>query len=676
MHLCKLDYVVSIAVILFALRASEAIAELLTTGRYEKCIMQDAVPCTSKFVLPLKFPSGRTHDIEQYEFTVECLNSPDGQCPCTCNSFIDEKCSCRDLVSPLRVWLTKSALVASYELAFLQNKFNWKPYEVVMRPNDKVCKDGEFDPNPTCGFYYGPSAAWTPVKDSQGFCCKCNSSLASDRFSWKNQKRTRAILDCDFARDARSAHCLKYDPLWYLAFQLGPSSLQLLNINVTVAIPITSAPSTAITTISKSVTTRNEMLSLSTYTPTATTVSSPRLVYAKLEGGLASNPQPPDLRNQLLVLPEPVSKMTKDILATANNASRTDWMVIDQGMFTMDGKTCDKIGTNFSAFRHQQNGCGRILQSCLSGQLKDLWDADMEHVVNGKVPQYMMTRFQAGDKAELNGDAGPLALALPVTSQTESVVMLTVAADKVLIYNRGVGQVEGLRFCRFSNTTCGRFQPGSPGFINMNVTNTGRLSADLTITVTKCTVNVRPIQPRTLVVDVNQSLAVNPPLDLIVEDAYVDPYFECKVTLYNSLGSIVDSKVLVVGSCIQVCKNTMNVACFVRKGCWANLGIFVAVLLGIVGGSIAGIVLLFWAFRFCARYSSRRAAATTAAAGTYHDSLQQPMPPPPQRMRKSWLVWSNPHSQRYPRDEPILGPLVPQLMGPPLSNNPFYNRYG
>ncbi len=48
---------------------------------------------------------------------------------------------CRDLAAPLRVSLTKSPLWASYPMQYLQS-YNWKPYEVVLRPSDKQCKVG------------------------------------------------------------------------------------------------------------------------------------------------------------------------------------------------------------------------------------------------------------------------------------------------------------------------------------------------------------------------------------------------------------------------------------------------------------------------------------------------------------------------------------------------------
>jgi hypothetical protein len=121
------------------------------------------------------------------------------------------------------------------------------------------------------------------------------------------------------------------------------------------------------------------------------------------------------------------------------------------------GSDCNKVGSSFSAFRNQPNACGRApqvsppaapaaalhrrrspsppapwhsdtfplsfnpavdraqcaaarhascrlravparaSQTCLSGQLKDLWDADVARIADGRVPLHMVTRLTGGD---------------------------------------------------------------------------------------------------------------------------------------------------------------------------------------------------------------------------------------------------------------------------------------
>lgn len=40
-------------------------------------------------------------------------------------------------------------------------------------------------------------------------------------------------------------------------------------------------------------------------------------------------------------------------------------------------------------------------QTCLSGQLKDLWDADQRRISEGKVPLNMVTQFTGGGAASV-----------------------------------------------------------------------------------------------------------------------------------------------------------------------------------------------------------------------------------------------------------------------------------
>jgi hypothetical protein len=95
--------------------------------------------------------------------------SPTGRCPCPCDYATDAGCGCRDLSGgALGVSLTKSPVTANYPLTYLK-QFNYKPYEVMLRPNSGTCSD---DPSTaTCGAYY---YSGDPQADSEGFCCSCS----------------------------------------------------------------------------------------------------------------------------------------------------------------------------------------------------------------------------------------------------------------------------------------------------------------------------------------------------------------------------------------------------------------------------------------------------------------------------------------------------------------------
>nr|BAO57178.1 generative cell specific-1 [Gonium pectorale]BAO57179.1 generative cell specific-1 [Gonium pectorale] len=626
-----------------------ALAEILATGSLQKCIadgVTEELNCANKLVVTLTVGNGQSLRTEDLEFSLSCINSPDGQCPCSCSPQLDPGCACRDLAAPLRVSLTKSPLWASYPLQYLAS-FNWKPKEVILRPSNAVCKDGEYEDNPTCGWFVQPGPAPTRLPDSQGFCCQCDAGQIWDDTFGSSKERTRANLNCDFFSDPLnillgkvpvSGHCLTYDPTWYSGYQLGAASLQFaiaIRVEVPTAVnpapasaaassppsPASSASSSAASSVRSS---SVELLTLSPSLPLATSAS--RLLSARLVGDLATYTQLPAISNQVLMIPQPSPSTSSgspldDTLAT----NRSAWMLLDRSMLSLDGNACDKVGTAFSAFRHQPNGCGRAPQTCLSGQLKDLWEADLQRIATGRVPQYMVTQYTGGSDTTLSSFAGgPLSFALPVASQSASLVTLSVAADGVrLITNRSPGKISGARVCRFGDTSCGGFEAGaSRGYVRANLTNTGRLAADFTLTLSNCSANVRPVEARALALPPNATAALEPPMELYVEDTAAAPNRTCWLTLYDAAGGVTDTFLLsfytnatqydprVTGGyngtgdgagvrkndtdCSTTCNNPVDIFCFVTRRCWSKLGR----LVGVVGGALLGVGLLAAAIKF------------------------------------------------------------------------------
>ncbi|GLC48085.1 hypothetical protein PLESTB_000713300 [Pleodorina starrii] len=632
--------------------------------------------CTSNNIVVVNLTSpndeivGAEHNLD---FTIRCVNSSDGVCPCTCDAATDPSCTCRNLRAPaIQLTLTKS-FVASYPLKHLQD-FNWKPIEVykVVAPENpcKYVQDGRNEPNPTCG--WATSRSGERVQDSQGFCCKCDHALRLNPDTWR--ERIRAGVSCQRG----GAHCLEYDELWYSAYEVGPPELQF-NINVRLGIP--SAAKTTTTTNPRTspganaITTRFETLDLSSSATRAT--SSSGSVSATLTDNLTTTmQQPPDLSNRLLMLPGrpglPV-QMLNDTIAKVRSFNRTYWMIIEKNMTSLDGRTCDKIGTSYSAFRNQDQACRSAMDTCLGNQLKDRFESDELLMKSNAVPRYMVTQFNGGDKAELMKvkASDNVNFALPVA--TSALVMtLSVAADDVqLALDRSPGQVTGLRVCRFGNTSCGGFESGIRGFIFINVINTGSVSAGYVLTVTNCSMKMQPIPTRTLdLVAAGQEVAVEPPLDLFIyESAWNRNSSSCWVTLYDSIGDILDTKEVYIfnnnattekadgaASCKKVCPKFFHVTCFVKNRCWPKLVLFLAVAASPVVGSF----LLWLAVKrfFCA------AAVDPAAFGTYPAA---PLAPPlARRARMSQLWWTNAQAKRLPEDWPEFDAMDPWVMrGPP-----------
>lgn len=119
--------------------------------------------CQEKLVVTLTLGSGAALATEELQLGLACVGSSDGRCPCSCNYATDAGCGCRDLQQALSLRLTKSVLAASYPLTYLQS-FNYKPTEIILRPSDNRCRDGDLEENPTCGWYY---AGGKKLADSQ-----------------------------------------------------------------------------------------------------------------------------------------------------------------------------------------------------------------------------------------------------------------------------------------------------------------------------------------------------------------------------------------------------------------------------------------------------------------------------------------------------------------------------
>ncbi|GLI68375.1 hypothetical protein VaNZ11_012700 [Volvox africanus] len=654
--------------------------EVLATGRLEKCVRDgtsEAINCKSKLIVTLTVGHGQLVRTEDLEFSLQCVNS----------------CSCRDLQAPMRVSLIKSALWASYSLQYV-NSFNWKPYEVINKP-DKRCKDGDNEPSPDCGWY---TKNGQKVPDSQGFCCECQDKDVFDDTFKGDKFSTRANLDCSFKlsmifKKVTSSHCYKFNPVWYAGYQVGSAALQF-NINVTVEVPQTDPQGPASyppppgvnsvginTSIPRAppppITYRTENLYLSPSTPSAT--SKGKQVSAKLIGDFATYTQVPDLSNRILMVPEDPNA---EFWYGLRGVNRSTWMLLDKSFISFDGRACDKVGTGFTAFRYQVNGCYRTAGTCLGNQLKDLWESDLIRRSSGRAPLYMVTQFTSGNDALLNQMGGPMSFVLPVSSQSESVVTLSVAADNVrLVTNRCPGKLSNVRVCRFGNgdtSVCGSFESGSRGFIRLEVANKGRLPADYTITVTNCSVNVREIEARFVSLDAGDSLSLEPPIDLFVEDSQ-RLIRTCTVNLYDSMGEITDSTAFTfytnatkfdpkpvggyngTGSGAGQRKNRtagcgscgfVNVFCFISNKCWPKIG----GIAGLFGGLLTTVGIIALAIKFGLFSSMLRACCGNAAASA---AYAEPPPPPPPPPPNTQAYRKNMHPLVYPPGYPS-GPQ-PQL---------------
>ncbi|GBF95275.1 hypothetical protein Rsub_08306 [Raphidocelis subcapitata] len=542
--------------------------DVIAASRLETCVFDvtlsaaggQQLSCAQKLVMALSVDSGDAVATSSLELTLGCIGSPTGACPCPCDYASDLGCQCRDLTSPLRVNITKSPLWASYPLQYLQ-PFNWKPTEGVVRPKDAVCLDGEYEEDPSCGWYY---LAGVKQPDSQGFKCECTASQIWDETFGTNKERTRGNLDCDFfsnlwqiaiGRNPCSAHCLVYDSVWAGSYSLGAATLHF-EIGVGISASLAGAGGAVQVT--------SETIEVSPVTPIAT--SEGRVLLVKLLGDLAGYSQLPVLSDKVLMVPA-----TPHDLASAER-----WML---------------VGTGFPAFRNQPNGCARAPNTCLRGQLADLYEEDLARIRAGVTPLYSVRQFSYGTGSSLARapGSGDIALALPVSSRRSSLITIEVAADS-------------MRFV--TNAAPGRI--------------TGTVAASFTLSLSNCSVGVAPVEALRLALEPNATVDVTPfqargccVPRVYVQDAAANADRYCWLMLYDSVpfytnatewGEIPTGGLNGTGDgygarrtpaeCVRVCGGGIhNLRCLWRNKCWGRIGGFVGLFAGLAATAAVLILL-------------------------------------------------------------------------------------
>jgi len=170
-----------------------------------------------------------------------------------------------------------------------------------------------------------------------------------------NSDNTRGGITCSLFGSgvSASAHCLRFDPLWYSAYRIADPS-----VSYNIAVGISAWNDSAGTYYL-------ENLSLSPSQLEAR--DSLGVVEAQLIGDFATFATPPVLSYKLLLTP---SQPPTDPRVLQGVSA---WMFVDQTQVDLSGGTCDKIGVSFSAFRNQNNACSQPVGTCLANQPDDLF---------------------------------------------------------------------------------------------------------------------------------------------------------------------------------------------------------------------------------------------------------------------------------------------------------------
>lgn len=547
-----------------------------------------------------------------------CVGSSTGACPCPCNAAADAACACRDLVSPLRVTVTKTPAYATYPLTWVRS-FNSKPTEAIIRTGvgwpSLTCADSVTSAAPTCGWAIDYSGARVP--DSQGFCCACSlDGLVGGTIGGGDGTTTRGGLNCDllasFLIEPGSAHCLRHDPLWYEGYDLGGVQV---DFDITVGVKRGAGPAATTTNIT-----------LSPGTPAAAVPA----VAARLLGDLSSYAPPPDFGGVMLFIPHPPGASLTTVLTTNTSA----WMIVDKSMVSVDGRTCDRVGTSYAAFRGQAAACASRPGTCLANQLADLAAADAAAVAGGRPPRYSVTRWGGGQsgarQAFKRTPTGPLWLGLPLPSTTASLVTLAVDAVNVTLVTNAAParlvngsvcagrQVVGGTTTTTPPLTCGSFEAlVSDATLAVTLVNAGVVDSDYVVAVANCT-GAPVLPPAAQYVATRARETVRLSFDLHSTAMQAVDRAACTVTATDATGKL--AAVLTVPfsvnatvipppptdgggagdggggvpsprlTCAQACPSWTEWRCRWTHRCWAQLGSAIA---GVALG-VAAALLLVW----------------------------------------------------------------------------------
>jgi len=554
---------------------SERQLAVLSSSKLEACVNDgsEEMDCSMKMVLTVTLEHGQLNT-ESAQFMVDEVK--------------DDSDNAKKLLKPWRLSWKKTPAYWRYPIRYVQDVNN-KPIETVVKTGFLGCSDNSNtnEEELTCGV---AKAGGERILDSEGFCCGCD---LNDRFSGLP---TRGQLDCSITSVSESAHCLGFDPLWYSIFEVDPPQV-FYDIEVELAKPDNpDAPWS-------NVTYQTTSMILNHQQPYASAEDG--ALNLQLVGDLATARSPYSFESRYLAVPNsPASHARVNEELPLQSA-----MLIDKSFFDLSGLTCNKIGVSYTAFKRQTQECESPTQSCLASQLDDLHKEDIERESRGAPPRHLVRGFCEGavelGKSGKGRSGSTRFLACPMAQRHTTLMRLEAKAEEAMfVTNVASGKIIAAVAPAFEALTGG-------GDVRIGVISTGRVVAQFVVGVTNCseqfaagpalTVSIEPYETAT------QSIR------LIASQTGGGDY-HCWVALSNSLGQVVDSKLVKFnvsdmqvtngaqsgemqrpgevlgddsgggGDCSDVCPGAVDVLCFIAHSCWSRVGILLLLCAIVFGG--------------------------------------------------------------------------------------------
>lgn len=549
--------------ILCALIIEVAASYLIATSTLESCLdtADSPLSCETKLLITLSLQNSQAQDTESLEITVKEASTDTGT---------------QALLTPIRISLSKTQVTARYPLRYLRD-FNSNPREKVVFSSIFDCEEDPYADDPTCGWQQDSNKQ--RIWDSQGFCCECSFL---ELLGFNTFKRAELCESFNLGVGSATAHCLSWDELWYSAYEVG-SFTSHYEITADVVRPGSGGEYIG------------EQIKVSPSVPVQLSESGGGVL--RLVGDFYPNEPPPSLNHYFLFAASRPTGHSRRQLGSGY------WMFIGKDEVSFDGKECGKIGTSYSAFRHQGNNCQKPVQSCLENSLEKKHAADLERVSKGVMPLYFISK--AGNFSMFSENS-EVYLQMGMPGRFSTLVTLEVSGDSLrFVTVLGAGEIDYAVVVEFEALSF-------DGKLAVQATNTGNAAANY-ILGGRCAEGVTPLQSREFSLAPYASYSTE--FSLYVERTVEGDYY-CNVTLYDARGEVLDSELVQfntttrhtdVGSqggngadvgdaveqqrvgtvsCSVFCTEWYDLPCFFAKGCWENVlfffGVLVVVLCGII----------------------------------------------------------------------------------------------
>lgn len=179
---------------------------------------QEKMNCIQKIIVSLSIDNSKSADTDYLEAFITEVE--DNKINLSSNldklNYLFDQ-NPKKLENPIRINISKSPVYIEYPSIYFQT-FNFNPTEQVIISSVFGCEDGDLAQNPTCGWTINSLNQRIPF--SQGFCCKCDfSQIIGINTTDRNRGNTCSFLN--LSSGSASAHCLKYDELWWSAYEIN-----------------------------------------------------------------------------------------------------------------------------------------------------------------------------------------------------------------------------------------------------------------------------------------------------------------------------------------------------------------------------------------------------------------------------------------------------------------------